>query len=104
MSAVDTNLTLTASCFSDLESMVNNEVESIGQRLIANTSSLNVVKTQYLLVCSKHKAAQPAFPLRIKLGDDPIKRVKDSKSFGVCVVVQSVILASIFIFICSFLC
>ena len=43
MFADDTNLTLTASCFSDLENMVNNEVESIGQRLIANTLSLNVL-------------------------------------------------------------
>ena len=83
MFADDTNLTITASCFSDLESMVNNELTSIGQWLIANRLSLNVLKTEYLLVCSKYKAAQLTFPLQIKFGDDPIKRVHYSKSLGV---------------------
>ena len=83
MFADDTNITVTANCFSDLENMVNNELESIEQWLIANKLSLNVVKTEYLLVCSNHKAAQLTFPLRIRLGDDPIKRVKAAKSLGV---------------------
>jgi len=33
--------------------------------------------------CSNHKVAQLTFPLRVRLGDDPIKRVKAAKSFGV---------------------
>ena len=83
MFADDTNITVTANCFSDLENMVNNELESIEQWLIANKLSFNVIKTEYLLVCSNHKAAQLTFPLRIRLGDDPIKRVKAAKSLGV---------------------
>ena len=61
----------------------NNELESVGQWPIANKLSLNIVKTEYLLVCSNYKSAQLALPLKIKLGDDPIKRVKVSKSLGV---------------------
>lgn len=34
MFANDTNITVTATCFSDLENMVNDELESIGQWLI----------------------------------------------------------------------
>ena len=41
MFADDTNITVTANCFSDLENMVNNELESIEQWLIANKLSLN---------------------------------------------------------------
>ena len=43
----------------------------------------------YLLVCSNHKSAQltspppPPPPPRFKMGDDPINRVKNSKSLGV---------------------
>ena len=59
------------------------ERESVGQWLIANKLSLNIVKTEYLLVCFSYKSAQLALPLQIKLGDDPIKRVKVSKSLGV---------------------
>ena len=46
MFADDTNITITAACFGDLENTVNNELESVGQWLIANKLSLNIVKTE----------------------------------------------------------
>ena len=36
MFAADTNITVIATCFRELENLVNNELENIGQRLIAN--------------------------------------------------------------------
>ena len=83
MFADATNITITAACFGDSENTVNNELESVGQWLIVNKLSLNIVKTEYLLVCPNYKSAQLALPPQIKLGDDPIKRVKVSKSLGV---------------------
>ena len=83
MFADATNITITAACFGDSENTVNNELESVDQWLIANKLSLNIVKTEYLLVCPNYKSAQLALPPQIKLGDDPIKRVKVSKSLGV---------------------
>ena len=47
---------------------------------IAKKLRLNVIKTEYLLVCSNHKVAQLTFPL---LGDDQIKRFKSAKSLAV---------------------
>ena len=59
------DITITAACFGDLENTVNNELESVrGQWLIANKLSLNIVKTEYLLVCSNYKSAQLALPLQ----------------------------------------
>ena len=71
--ADDTNFTITASCFSNLEKVA----------MACSKLSLNVGKTEYLLVCSNYKLAQLTFPLNITMGDDPIKRVKASKSLGV---------------------
>ena len=62
MSADDTNITIMGTCFSDLENMVNSELENIGQCLFANRLSLNVVKTEYLLVFSNHKTATLTLP------------------------------------------
>jgi len=83
MFADDTNVTVTATCFRELQNLVNNELENIGLWLIANKLSLNQVKTEYVFVCSNHKAAQLTFLFRIRLGDDLIKRVKAAKSLGI---------------------
>ena len=46
--------------------------------------SLNVIKTEYILLCSNFKLAkQTKFNIDYKMGNDPIKRVKAGKSLGV---------------------
>ena len=45
--------------------------------------SINVTKTEYILVCSNYNSAQLTLHLNIKLGSDSIKRIEASKSFGV---------------------
>ena len=72
MFADDTNITITQACFGDLENTVNNELESVGQWLIANKLSLNIVKTEYLLVCSNNKN-QPNWRYPFKLNWEMIQ-------------------------------
>ena len=65
--------------------MVNSELQRIGQWLFANKLSLNVAKTEFLLVWFRYKYAQLTFPLKIKkiIRDDPIQKIKASKSLGI---------------------
>lgn len=83
MFADRTNRKITVSCFINLQNKVNCELERIGRWLSANKLRLSLVKTEFLLVCSRHKAAQLTFPLKIKVGDDPIQTVTASKSVGI---------------------
>ena len=83
MYADDTNITTSASNFNDTEKLVNEDLDSIKQWLLANKLSINVTKTEYILVCSKYKSAQFTRPLNIKLGSDSIERVDASKSLGI---------------------
>ena len=48
------NIITIASCFRDLENLVNIVLENIGQWLVANKLSLNVTKTEYILARDHH--------------------------------------------------
>ena len=51
--ADDTNLTASANSMTDLEPAVNSDLENLRKWLIANKLSLNVPKTEFILICSK---------------------------------------------------
>ena len=51
--ADDTNLTASANSMTDLEAAVNSDLENLRKWLIANKLSLNVAKTEFILIGSK---------------------------------------------------
>ena len=51
--ADDTNLTVSGGSITDLETAVNSDLEKLGKWLIANKLSLNVAKTEFMLIGSK---------------------------------------------------
>ena len=55
MYADDTNLTVASADLSDIETMLNQDLKNISHWLITNKLSLNVAKTEYMLVGSKQK-------------------------------------------------
>ena len=82
MFADDTNISVTGTCFSDVQASVNSKLEIVKEWLTANKLSINVTKTEYILIASKHKITNLVNPLNIELGDQPIKRVTGSKYLG----------------------
>ena len=53
MFADDTNLTVSGNSITDLETAVNSDLEKLRKWLIANKLSLNVAKTEFMLIGSK---------------------------------------------------
>ena len=51
--AGDTNLTASANSMTDLETAVNSDLENLRKWLIANKLSLNLAKTEFMLIGSK---------------------------------------------------
>ena len=55
MFADDTNLTFAASTIADLEIVVNSELRNLNHWLITNRLSLNVAKTEYMVIGSNQR-------------------------------------------------
>ena len=51
--ADDTNLTASGVSVTDLEAAVNSNLENLSKWLLANKLSLNVAKTEFMLISSK---------------------------------------------------
>ena len=84
MYADDTNITLPVNCIRDIEkNPVNSDLMNIKDWLLsANKLSLNVTKTEYMLIASKYRLENiPSLQLRID--STPITRVQKSESVGV---------------------
>ena len=53
MFADDTNLTASGQCVKEVETAVNSDLENLRKWLMANKLSLNVAKTEFILIDSK---------------------------------------------------
>jgi hypothetical protein len=77
MFADDTNITESGNCMDDIESAVNSDLERLRKWLMANKSSLNVAKTDFQLIGTKHMLK--------KISDKSIKQVFQCKTLGITV-------------------
>ena len=85
MFADDTNLTASGNTITELHNKLNNDLENIHQWLLANKLTLNTSKTEYMMVGSRQKLGKGEDDTHIKLGDNKIKKVKETKTLGVIV-------------------
>ena len=83
MYADDTSLTIAHSDENSLEQRMNHDLCRISEWLIANRLSLNVVKTKYMIVASKHKLQQLNYDFQVKVNRQQLKREKTYKYLGV---------------------
>ena len=83
MFADDTNLTASGHTIKELHNKLNNDLESIHQWLLANKLTLNTSKTEYKMVGSRQKLDKGEDDTHIKLGDNKIKKVKETKTLEV---------------------
>ena len=83
MFADDTTLTVSGESVLDAEVAINHDLANIKKWLAANKLSLNLVKTEYLLIGSRHNINNLFHVAKVHVGDIPIKRVKETKALGV---------------------
>ena len=70
-------------CLTSLESRVNTEIQKISRWLIINKLSLNIKKTNYIILKSKQKLIN--YKLNIKLDDIEIEQVSFTQCLGVII-------------------
>ena len=81
--ADDTNLTAAGETIEEVELAMNNDLLRIKEWLLANKLSLNVAKTEFLLIGSDHKLNNLDSQPCVNIGHDSIKQVQHSKVLGV---------------------
>ena len=86
MYADDTNINVAASNYDELQNLMNNALENINLWLRANKLSLNVTKTELMIIGSRQRLASQAHQgIHVHIGDKQIKRVTSTKTLGVIV-------------------
>ena len=83
MFADDTNITVSDCTFAELEQATNSELNNLCSWLKANKFSLNIAKTEFIVINTRQKyLAENCSEINIQLGGHPICRVEHAKSFG----------------------
>jgi hypothetical protein len=77
--ADDTNLTAAGETIEEVELAMNNDLLRIKEWLLANKLSLNVAKTEFLLIGSHHKLNNLDSQPSVNIGHDSIKQVQHSR-------------------------
>ena len=83
MYADDTNMTFTACSIPELQHDMNIDLQFLQNWLIANRLTLNVLKTEFMLVGSRQRVATLTQELDLSLNGIWLKRVNSSKCLGV---------------------
>ena len=83
MFADDTNVSLSADNLNDLQITINSELHNLNSWLKANKLSLNIAKTEFMVIGSWQKLSQLATDqIEIQIEGIRIERVYDTKSLG----------------------
>ena len=85
MFADDTNITMSADSVDYLESKLNSDLGNIHQWLVANKLSLNVSKTEYMIIGSRHNLNKIIEDPIMKIGDQLVNRVYTTRSLVVII-------------------
>jgi hypothetical protein len=81
--ADDTTLTVSGKSIQDVEVAINHDHTNVKQWLSANRLSLNLVKTEYLLIGPRENIDNLLAAPNVFVGDTPTKKVKEAKALGV---------------------
>ena len=86
MFADDTNITFAASTLIDLEKCLNTELRSLNRWLISNKLSLNVAKTEFMVIGSNQRLHSFSDDqINVEINAKLITKVKEAKSLGVII-------------------
>ena len=82
MYADDTNVTFAASDMLGLETQINTELKRINLWLKANKLSLNVAKTEFMVISSRQKLQSLNDKTNVNVEGDKINQTDHSKALG----------------------
>ena len=86
MYADDTNVTFSAANIPDLDSQINSDLKYIDRWLKANKLSLNVAKTEFMVISSRQKLQSlNDYTMNIHIDGVPINQSNQSKSLGLII-------------------
>ena len=85
MFADDTNLTLSAKTLAELKLALTPELNNLSSWLKANKLSLNVAKTELMIIGSRQRLSAQCDDVEIRIDDQIIKRVVHTKSLGLTI-------------------
>ena len=85
MYADDTNISSSNIDIAQVEHVLNQDLSQLQIWLQCNHLSLNVVKTEYMIIGSKAKIANLTSELNVNIGGFKLKRVTKTKSLGVII-------------------
>ena len=86
MYADDTNISMQSNDLSDLENLMNAELANLKTWLEANKLSLNIGKTEYMIIGSRQRLSTfDNYNLKVCVDNDQINRVVKSKSLGLTI-------------------
>ena len=83
MFADDTSLTAVDKTLNEAEEIANKDLNNVKAWLSLNKLSLNIAKTEYILIGSRPKICSIDVRPTVKIDTRPIKRVKCTKLLGV---------------------
>ena len=83
MFADDTSLTAAGKTLNEAEEIANKDLNNVKAWLSSNKLSLNIAKTEYILIGSRPKISSIDVQPTVKIDTRPIKRVKCTKLLGV---------------------
>ena len=89
MFADDTNLTLSAKTLTELKLALTPELNNLSCWLKANKLSLNVAKTELMIIGSRQRLSAQCDHVEIRIDDQIIKRVDHTKCLGLTIDAQS---------------
>ena len=86
MFADDTNISYAANTLSELENVINSELKNLKYWLEANKLSLNIAKTEFMIIGSRQRMhAHSNENINIDLDGNVIKQVDKAKSLGLII-------------------
>ena len=83
MFADDTSLTAVGKTFVEVEKRTNGDLVNARKWLCANKLSLDIAKTEYVLIGWRYKINKTDIQPRVKIDNHYIKRVRHTKVLGV---------------------
>ena len=83
MYADDTNLSVSGTSIPEIRSMLQHDVDCELDWLCANKLTLNVIKTEYMMVGSRQRLTTFAENLNLSINDIALKQANEITCFGI---------------------
>ena len=83
MYADDTHITYAGSDLHLIQSSLSHNLEQLSKWLVSNRLTLNATKTEFMLICAKHRSSTLSDTLKLSIDNVPIEQVSSVKSLRI---------------------